>query len=196
MPVATVPDGVPRSRRWWRFLVAVTVAVAALMIAVAVLAAPVAIDDRASWSTTPMSPPGRRPTSALGLEATARTLVFAAMIVALVGVAVARRRAVGDRRRQFSIVLIGAAVFVGTNVAMGFVGPLSGQRLEPPEVIIALSWLAIPAAVAVAVVRVGLYELRVFVNRSALACQSAPRWPPCTSWCCSGSPRCSMRACR
>ena len=55
------------------------------------------------------------------------------------------------------------------NVALGFVGPVSGQRFEPPEVVQALSWVAIPAAVAIAVVRDRLYDLGLFVNRTLVA---------------------------
>ena len=74
----------------------------------------------------------------------------------------------GDVRRQYTTVLVGVGELLITMVATSLVGPLTGGRHQPPEAIGAIWWLAIPTAVAVAIVRYRLYDLRVLVSRSIL----------------------------
>jgi two-component system NarL family sensor kinase len=105
---------------------------------------------------------------AIGLPAIARLLSFIATLIALIGVVVARRRAKGDDRRPYTTVLVGAAAVIAMFLVDALVPVVSGQQRALPEAVGALSWLALPTSIAIAVVRFQLYDLRAFVNRSVL----------------------------
>ena len=105
---------------------------------------------------------------AIGLPAIARLLSFIATLIALIGVAVARHGVHGDDRRTYTTVLVGAAVVVAMFIVDALVPVIFGQQHALPEAAVALALLALPASIAIAVVRFQLYDLRTFVNRSVL----------------------------
>lgn len=165
-PLVLFPTGRPRSRRWRRFAGVIFTAIGALSIIAAVLAAPVA----ARRAVELVDSTGDEPAAdaAKELQAIARLIAFAATVIGLVGLAVSRRRATGHEKRPYTAALAGAAVVVGAFMIDALVPVATGQRHALPEAISALFVLALPASIAVAVVRFQVYELRALVNRSVL----------------------------
>ncbi len=167
-PLLLFPNGVARSQRWRRFIVLVTVPFVGLVFGSAVLATAVAIRTPLMLTNSNARTAGSSADRAIGLSSVGWLLAAATAFVAVAGVLFARRRAVGDLRRQCTTVVIGVGVLLTAMVATSLVGPLTGQRHEAPEALAAVLWLAIPTAVAVAIVRYRLFELRVLVSRSIL----------------------------
>ena len=126
----------------------------------AIVALPVAVDDPLQLVDLPDIPRGSTAELAIGLRATARWVGFGATIVALGGVVIAWRRANGIERRQYSIVLIGVSVVIVCSVIGALVPAVSGQRVDGPEALDAVALLALASAIAIAVVRYRLYNLR------------------------------------
>jgi len=165
-PLVLFPAGRVRSPGWRPFLLVVAAIVGALALTTATVAAPVAVNE----PTELLSGHARGDVAelALGLRTTARVVGAVATAVALGGVALAWQRSEGLRRRQYSIVLIGALVVVVNALVALALPRFSGERLESPEVLGALALMAISAAIAVAVVRYRLFNLEVLVNRTVL----------------------------
>ena len=168
VPLVLFPAGIARSRRWRAFLVAVTVVLTGLVIGSGVLAALAAARTPLQLVEVSGVARGQPADLAIGLSAIGWLLSFVATAVAFVGIVLARRRERGDGRRQYTTVLVGAGVMLASTVATSLIGPLTGQRHQAPEAVGAIFWLAIPTAVAVAIVRYRLYDLRVLISRSIL----------------------------
>ena len=167
-PLVLFPDGTARSPRWQLFLFAVAAVVGALVIATAIVALPVAVDDPLQLVDLPDISRGSTAELAIDLRAAARWVGFASTIVALGGVLLAWRQADGLRRRQYSTVLIGVAVVIVCSIIGAVVPAVSGQRVDGPEALDAVALLALATAIAVAVVRYRLYNLRVVISRTVL----------------------------
>ena len=167
-PLVLFPDGTPRSAAWQRFLFAVASVVGTLVVATAIVALPVAVDDPLQLVDLPDIPRGSTAELAIGLRATARWVGFGATIVALGGVVMAWRRANGIERRRYSIVLIGVSVVIVCSVIGALVPAVSEQRVDGPEALDAVALLALASAIAIAVVRYRLYNLRVVISRTVL----------------------------
>ncbi len=171
-PLVLFPGGVTRSRqsRWFFGMLASLIgglcAMAAIVGGIAVASDPVGVLDIPGIAT------GDTAELATGAAAGARLLGFVGTLAALGSLVWARRRTDGVERRQYDIVLIGAAATVALVVLDGLVGPLTGQRHQAPEGLFALAILAIPLAASVAIVRYGLYDLRVAVSRTLLVAAS------------------------
>ena len=78
------------------------------------------------------------------------------------------RRANGIERRRYSIVLIGVSVVIVCSVIGALVPAVSEQRVDGPEALDAVALLALASAIAIAVVRYRLYNLRVVISRTVL----------------------------
>lgn len=167
-PLLLFPNGVPRSQRWRRFILAVAIPFTGLVIGSAILAAPVAARTPLALADKTATARSTVANIASGLSAIAWLLASVSAFVAFGGVLVARRREVGDVRRQYTTVLAGVGVTLASLVATSLVGPLTGQHHQAPEAVGTVFWIAIPAAVAVAIVRYRLYDLRVLISRSIL----------------------------
>lgn len=166
-PLILFPVGRARSRRWWWFLAVFAGLIAVLVLASAVLALPAAFDRAVALLDLPGVAHGNAD-AAIGAQATARMLGFVGTLVGLVGLVVARRTVHGTARRPYTTVLIGAAVMVGVFVITALIPAVTSQRHAAPEALASLALLAIPIAIAVAVVRFHLYELRAALSRSVL----------------------------
>ncbi len=79
-PLVLFPDGTPRSAAWQRFLFAVATVVGTLVVATAIVALPVAVDDPLQLVDLPGIPRGSTAELAIGLRATARWVGFGATI--------------------------------------------------------------------------------------------------------------------
>lgn len=169
VPLVLLPTGAARSRRWTHFLTVVVSAVGLAMVASATIGWGVAGRDPAQLvSGDRLVRPGSAADRAIGLSAVAWLLAVVASLVALAGVAVARRSAQGEVRHQYTTVVTGALVMFVSLVVTSLVGPVTGDRYHAPEALGTLCWLAIPISIAVAVARYGLYDLGVLVNRTVL----------------------------
>jgi signal transduction histidine kinase len=165
-PLLLFPNGVPRSARWRWFLIVLTVPFAALVLGSAVVAAVVA--SRTPLQLADGAGVARSSTADLaeGLSAFAWLLAFGSAAVGVGGIVFARRREEGQGRAQYTTVLVGVAVLLVSIVVTSVAEPVTGHHA--PEAAGAVAWLGIPIAVAVAIVRYRLYDLRVLVGRSIL----------------------------
>lgn len=168
IPLALLPNGTPRSPRWAKFVWLTASLVALASIGSAVSAAGVASSSAAELVDGSGVHRGTQANIALGLSALAWLAAICATVVSTVGVAVARRTATGEARRQFNCVLWGVGLVVTSMVASSLIEPLSGGRVHAPEALGTVFWLAIPASILVAVTRHQLYDVQVFVNRTVL----------------------------
>ena len=171
-PLVLFPAGVPRSRRSrWGFgllaaVIGVQCAIAAIAGGFASRSDPVGLLD------IPGIAEGSAAHLAVGAGAAARLLGFVGTLAALIALVGARRGTKGVERRMYDSVLIGAAATMVVVVLAGLVAPLTGQRHQAPEGVFGLAILAIPLAACFAIVRYGLYDLRVAINRTLLVATS------------------------
>jgi signal transduction histidine kinase len=167
-PLVLFPTGRVRTQRWFWFMTVTGATIAILVAVAAALSIPVA----ARHAVELIDGPGHAATGgagfAIGLSAIARLVALVATLIALVGLVVARHRARGEDRQPYTTAMLGAAVVVTMIVVSTLVPVVFGQRYELPEAVTALAVVALPASVAVAIVRFHLYELRALVDRSAL----------------------------
>ena len=167
-PLVLFPTGHVRTRRWFWFATVFGAIIGTLTVVAAIVSLPVA----ARHAVELLDAPGitGTPTAefAIGLPAIARLITFVATLIALIGLAVARHGAHGDVRRTYTTVIVGAAVIVARLLVDALVPVIFGQQYGSPEAVGALVGLALPTAIAIAVVRFQLYDLRTFVNRSIL----------------------------
>jgi signal transduction histidine kinase len=89
-------------------------------------------------------------------------LVIAGMIASLVAFVVRYRGSEGDEHQQLRWV----GVTLGLAVPVGIVGALLWGTVPGAEVMPALAFLALPAGIAVAVLKYRLYELDIVANRA------------------------------
>jgi hypothetical protein len=92
---------------------------------------------------------------------------FAMLVVGIASVFLRLRRASGQQRQQMKWLALGIAV---TGAAAAVEGLTALAGIEPPEVVItftfAISFLAIPVSIGIAILRTGLYDVDVIINRA------------------------------
>ena len=89
-------------------------------------------------------------------------LVVAGLVASLAAFVVRYRRSDGDERQQLRWV----GVSLGLAVPLGVVGALLWGVVPGAEVLPALAFLALPAGIAVAILKYRLYEIDLVVNRA------------------------------
>jgi signal transduction histidine kinase len=151
-----MPDGHLASRRWWPVLAATAGGCALLVPAISTSATFDLADTKVAnpWSTD---------SGAVELAVVAGLpLVIAGLVASLAAFAVRYRRSEGDTRQQLRWVGVSLALSVVLGVAGAFLwGVVPGAAVLP-----ALAVIALPAGIAVAVLRYRLYELDLVVNRT------------------------------
>jgi signal transduction histidine kinase len=167
-PLVLFPNGVPRSRRWRNFLIAIGSVIIATVVGSAMLAIPIAFRNPSELLDAPGVAASGLAERAIGLQAVGRLLGFLGAFVSIIGLIFVRRKSVGEVRRQYTTVLVGAVVIGASLIFDGLLVAISSQRLAMPESVIAFFWLAIPGTIAFAIARFGLYELQFLVSRSVL----------------------------
>jgi len=168
-PLVLFPTGRPRSPRWRWFLVTIGAVLTALIAVSLVAAVPAAIGSGpASLLDVPGVDEQGWGGAAVGSAAAARLLALLAALAGFVGIAWSRRRARGDERSAYTTVLVGAAAVGLVFVAGALVGPVTAQQQKAPEELYSASLLCVPAAIAVAIARYRVYDLRAAVSRSVL----------------------------
>ena len=156
LPLALLlfPDGRPLTPRWRPVVLGVMV-VAAVAVA-ARMVAPVTTDI-APQVENPVSLPWLwlRHVTLVG----SYTCVFLGNLLGLVSVLLRTRRAVGRHRTQMQWLLLGGALLV-----VGFSLPVPGGQGR--EIVMALGLLGPPIAIAIAILRHGLFDVEVALNRT------------------------------
>ena len=172
-PLVLFPTGRTRTRRWFWFATVFGAIIGILTTIAAVVSLPVAARHAVELLDAPGTTGTPAAEFAIGLPAIARLITFVATLIALIGLAVARHGVHGDDRRPYTTVLVGAAVVVAWFIVDALVPVIFGQQHASPEAVGALLGLALPASIAIAVVRFQLYDLRTLVNRSVLVALTA-----------------------
>src|SRR5207244_7513158 len=89
-------------------------------------------------------------------------LILAGMVASLAGFVVRYRRSEGDERQQLRWVGLSLALAA----AFGVPGALLWGAVPGAEVLPALAFLALPAGIAVAILKYRLYELAIVLKRA------------------------------
>lgn len=152
------PDGVAPSPRWRRFVVAVLV-----VTAVGTLAAMFKPDSNVEGLGV-ANPLGVGPSSTsaawIAVQFGATTvLLFLATPIAIVGLLLRQRRALGRTRAQLQWLLFGFISFLVLSIVAVGAGPAENA-------LTALALALIPGSIAVAVLRHGLLDIELVVNRT------------------------------
>ena len=154
------PDGVLPSARWRRFMVAVGVVATVGTLAAMFKPDPdvegLGLANPLGVGSTSLSPVW------LAVQYGAVTLLFfVATPISIVGLLLRQRRASGRVRSQLQWLLLGFVAFLGLSLASLAAGPAE-------DWLSALALLMIPASIAVAVLRFGLFDVELVVNRTIL----------------------------
>ena len=148
------PDGRALTRRWRAVVVGVLV-VAGVTV-VSRMLAPVTTDIAPGVANPWSVPwPWLRPVTLTG----SMTCIFVGNLLGLVSVLLRTRRAVGRHRAQMQWLLLG-----GTLLVVGFVLPVPGDSWR--EIVMAIGLLGPPVAIAIAILRHGLLDVEVALNRT------------------------------
>jgi signal transduction histidine kinase len=151
-----MPDGHLASRRWWPVLAATAGGCALLVPAISTAAT---FDLAGTKVANPWSTNSRALEVAVGVGV---PLVIAGLVASLAAFAVRYRRSEGDSKRQLG--WVGASL--GLSVVLGVAGAFLWGVVPGASVLPALAVVALPAGIAVAVLRYRLYELDLVVNRT------------------------------
>jgi two-component system NarL family sensor kinase len=151
-----MPDGHLTSRRWWPVPAAIAVG---CVLASFVLSSTSTFDVAGTTFANPRHSDG----TAVALAAVVGfPLLLGGLVASFVAFAVRYRRAEGETRQQLR--WVGASLAV--SVFLGLVGVLLWGVVPGAAALPALAVLALPAGIAVAVLRYRLYELDLVVNRA------------------------------
>jgi hypothetical protein len=163
-----MPDGGLPSRRWWPAPVSVAIGT--------VLASSfVAAESSFDLAGTPVSNPLASNSSVLGVAGfTGTVLVIAGLVASLAAFVLRYRRSEGERRQQLRWVVVS----FGLAVSLAVAGALAWGVVPGAAALPALALLALPAGIAVAVLKYRLYELDLVVNRAIVYVLSAPSLGP------------------
>lgn len=152
-----MPDGRLASRRWWP--VPAAVAIGTVMASLAVSAGPTFDLGTAA----PIENPLALDTPAVIVAGiVGAILVIGGLIASLAAFVVRYRRSDGDEGQQLRWV----GMSLGFGVPLFVVGALLWGVVPGAEVLPALAFLALPAGIAVAVLKYRLYEIDLVVNRA------------------------------
>jgi hypothetical protein len=153
-----MPDGRLASRRWWP--VPASVATGTVLGSFAVSA-----QESFDLAGTTVANPLTLESSAVAAAGLAgAVLVVAGLAASLAAFVVRYRRSEGDSRQQLR--WVGASAGIGA--ALAVVGALLWDVLPGAFFLPAVAFLAVPAGIAVAVLKYRLYELDLVVNRAAV----------------------------
>jgi signal transduction histidine kinase len=151
-----MPDGGLPSRRWWP--APVSVAIGTVLVSSFVSA-----DSSFELAGTPVSNPLASSSVVLGAAGlTGTVLVIAGLVASLAAFVLRYRRSEGDRRQQLRWVVVS----FGLAVSLAVAGALAWGVVPGAAALPALALLALPAGIAVAILKHRLYELDLVVNRA------------------------------
>jgi signal transduction histidine kinase len=154
-----MPDGRLASRRWWPVPAAVTIGT--VMASLAVSAGPT-FD---LGTAVPIENPLALDTPAVIVAGiVGAILVVVGLVASLVAFVLRFRSSNGDDRQQLRWV----GISLGLAVPLFVVGALLWGVVPGAEVLPALAFLALPAGIAVAVLKYRLYEIDLVVNRAVV----------------------------
>lgn len=152
------PDGVAPSARWRRFVVAVLVVTAVGTLAAMFKPDP-NVEDLGFANPLGLGPSSSS-TAWIAVQYGATTvLLFLATPLAIVGLLRRQRRAVGRTRAQLQWLLFGFVAFLVLSIVALVAGPAENA-------LTALALASIPGSIAVAVLRHGLLDIELIVNRT------------------------------
>ena len=152
-----MPDGHLASARWWPVPAAV---------GIGTVLGTLAVSSSATFdlgTTTPIDNPLAHETPTVAAAGIVGVILVVAGLVASLGAFIVRYRdSEGDERQQLRWV----GVTLGLAALLGVVGALLWGVVPGAEVLPALAFLAIPAGIAIAVLKYRLYEIDVVLNRA------------------------------
>jgi signal transduction histidine kinase len=151
-----MPDGSLPSRRWWPVPVS-------LAFGTVLASASLSATSSFELAGQPVSNPLASDSVALAAAGvTGVALVVGGLVAALASFVVRYRRSDGDRRQQLRWVVVS----LGLAVSMAVAGALAWGTVPGAAALPAIALLALPAGIAVAVLKYRLYELDLVVNRA------------------------------
>ena len=153
-----MPDGHLASRRWWP--VAALVMVGTVLGSVAVSTSPTFDLPNAPPIENPLARAGGTAVAVAGVVGV--VLVIAGLLASLASFVLRYRNSDGDERQQLRWV----GVSLGLAVPLFVVGALLWGTVPGIEVLPVLASLALPAGIAVAILKYRLYEIDLVVNRA------------------------------
>jgi hypothetical protein len=156
--VLLYPDGRLPSRRWWPLGLALPGWLALFLFAA--LLAPTTMHNGAPAPNPFGGAPGALGDLAQLILGRVLVLFFPLLVAVLIAAAVRWRRSIGVERQQLELFVYIAAV-----AAVGWV--LSASSLPGPRsLLVNLAMLALPVAIAVAILRYRLYDIDVLIERT------------------------------
>jgi len=153
-----MPDGHLASGRWWP--VPAAVVVGTVLGSVAISTSPTFDLGTATPIENPLARVGGSAVVIVGIVGV--ILVIVGLVASLVGFVVRYRSSDGDERQQLRWV----GVSLGLAVPLFVVGALLWGVVPGAELLPELAFLALPAGIAVAILKYRLYEIDLVVNRA------------------------------
>ena len=153
-----MPDGHLASRRWWP--VPAAVGVGTVLGSVAISTSPTFDLGTATPIENPLARVGGSAVAVVGIVGV--ILVILGLVASLVGFVVRYRSSDGDERQQLRWV----GMSLGLAVPLFVVGALLWGVVPGAELLPELAFLALPAGIAVAILKYRLYEIDLVVNRA------------------------------
>lgn len=157
------PDGRLASDRWRKVAMAVIVLVSVSALASAFRPDP-NVEDLGFANPLGIGPRSALPVFAAIMAVTSTACLIGATPVCLSALVLRQRRASGRERAQIQWLLLGFVITFCLMLAGAIGIRLGGSGAD--EVRLALAFAAIPACIAVAVVRHGLFDVEIVVNRA------------------------------
>jgi signal transduction histidine kinase len=159
------PTGEPLNDRWrWVVRIAVVLSTA-YAIGSLLDDAPLQVLSRFSTVRNPVGVPALK-----GFSNYAFLPILLLLLIGAVGLLVRLRRSHGDERQQLKWFVYAVAVSMGV-LLLGFLATFISQRLAETMANLAFNLgfaFAVPAAMAVAILRYGLYEIDLVINKTVL----------------------------
>ncbi|MEO8477075.1 MAG: hypothetical protein ABI572_08505, partial [Actinomycetota bacterium] len=162
LAMALFPDGRPISRRWGRWLTVCVVGTVLTVVTGILTDRPLIYPGTAN----PMAVPGMYyATSTLSVS------FFLLLISSFVSLVVRRRRASGDEREQLRWIVSSIALVVATFAIYFIAYSAAGGNADTTaanalEILIVISVLTIPVAIAVGILKYRLYDIDVVISKT------------------------------
>ncbi len=156
------PDGRLPSPRWRKVAVAVMALVTVSALASAFRPDP-NVEDLGFANPLGIGPRSALPLFGAVMAVTSTACLLGAAPVCLVALVLRQRRATGRERAQLQWLLLGFVASLCLILAGAFVAP---RGSDASELRLALAFAVIPLCIAVAVVRHGLFDVEIVVNRA------------------------------